>query len=166
MRRARGFSLLELMLVLVIIAVMAGLVSLAVGGNPHRELEREAERLSRLLEVAGEEAVQRGLQLGFFSDGSSYALRVYAVDDARWEPVQDRRLGRYRLPDNVILEAREQDSDAPRLPATAEELPLMVLMASGEITPFNLVLTHRDLADAEYRISSDGFSGIFVRAVP
>ena len=51
-RAAAGFTLLELMIVLVIVAVSAGLVSLALRDRSQSHLETEGARLSALLETA------------------------------------------------------------------------------------------------------------------
>ena len=51
-RATAGFTLLELMIVLVIVAVSAGLVSLALRDRSQSHLETEGARLSALLETA------------------------------------------------------------------------------------------------------------------
>jgi general secretion pathway protein H len=60
-RRAGGFTLIELMVVIAIIAIAAGVASLAVRDPADTQLEREAARLSALLEVARAEARTLGL---------------------------------------------------------------------------------------------------------
>ncbi len=51
-RRVRGFTLIELMVVIAIIAIAAGAATLALRDPTETRLEREAARLSALLEVA------------------------------------------------------------------------------------------------------------------
>ncbi|MEF7616406.1 prepilin-type N-terminal cleavage/methylation domain-containing protein [Aquincola sp. MAHUQ-54] len=63
----RGFTLIELLVVIALIAVAAGVASLALRDGSQVQLEREAERLAALLEGARAEA--RSAQL-----------------PARWEP--------------------------------------------------------------------------------
>jgi general secretion pathway protein H len=52
----RGFTLLELLVVLMIIAVSVGVVSLALRDGSATQLEREGARLSALLEMARAES--------------------------------------------------------------------------------------------------------------
>ena len=60
-RGAAGFTLIELMVVIAIIAIAAGVASLAVRDPADTQLEREAARLSALLEAARAEARTLGL---------------------------------------------------------------------------------------------------------
>ena len=49
-RRMRGFTLLELLMVIVVIGVMAGLAVATGGGNAGRELRRDAARMQQALD--------------------------------------------------------------------------------------------------------------------
>lgn len=55
-RRAGGFTLIEVMVVMALVAVAAGVVSLALRDGTQDRLEREAARLTALLETARAEA--------------------------------------------------------------------------------------------------------------
>ena len=59
---ARGFTLIELMVVVALVALTTGLVSLAVRDPQARQLEREAARLVALLESARTEARASSLE--------------------------------------------------------------------------------------------------------
>lgn len=60
-RHARGFTLIELMVVIAVIALASALTSLAMRNPADTQLEREAARLSALLEAARAEARALGL---------------------------------------------------------------------------------------------------------
>ena len=60
-RASRGFTLIELMIVVVLIAVASSLASLALRDPASTSLEREAARLTALLESARAEARSSGL---------------------------------------------------------------------------------------------------------
>jgi general secretion pathway protein H len=59
--RARGFTLVELLVVVALIAIASGVASLALRDPAATQLEREAARLSALLESARAEARASGL---------------------------------------------------------------------------------------------------------
>ncbi|WP_018608758.1 prepilin-type N-terminal cleavage/methylation domain-containing protein [Uliginosibacterium gangwonense] len=61
--RQRGFSLIEVLVVLVIVSVFIGLTTMSVDGMQSRRSEEELERVRRLLEMAGDYAETRGTQL-------------------------------------------------------------------------------------------------------
>lgn len=60
-RLSRGFTLIELIVVVAIVAIAAGVTSLALRDPSASQLEREAARLSALLESARAEARTLGL---------------------------------------------------------------------------------------------------------
>lgn len=71
-RRAgvRGFTLIELMVVMALVAIAAGVMSLAVRDPSATQLEHEAARLSALLESARTEARGSGLAVYWEPRGS------------------------------------------------------------------------------------------------
>jgi general secretion pathway protein H len=74
----RGFTLIELMVVLAIIAIAAGLVIVALPDRDQDRLNEEAERLGALLEAARTEARASGVVVGWApaapqaSDGADF----------------------------------------------------------------------------------------------
>jgi general secretion pathway protein H len=60
-RSARGFTLIELMVVVALIAIAAGVVSLSLNNPADAHLEREAARLTALLEAARTESRSLGI---------------------------------------------------------------------------------------------------------
>ena len=64
-RRQRGFTLIELMVVVAIIAIAAGVSSLALRDADAKALDQEAARLSALLESARAQARAAGLPARF-----------------------------------------------------------------------------------------------------
>ncbi|NML13467.1 prepilin-type N-terminal cleavage/methylation domain-containing protein [Azohydromonas caseinilytica] len=65
MNRQRGFTIIELMVVIAIIAIAAGVSSLALRDADAKTLDQEASRLSALLESARAQARAAGLPVRF-----------------------------------------------------------------------------------------------------
>ena len=67
-RGARGFTLIEILLVIVIIGCAVGIVVLSLPGGPGQSASRdmgvEAERLRAAIQLAGEQAVMEGRIIG------------------------------------------------------------------------------------------------------
>lgn len=76
----QGFTLIEVMVVIVIIAVMAAMIVVSVTlGDPRRELTKEAERLRTVLALAAEEAVIQQVELGAELTESGYQFLKWDV---------------------------------------------------------------------------------------
>lgn len=93
-RPARGFTLVELMVVMVIIGITLGLVSLNAIPSPQQHLQSEASRLALLLQLARDEAIVRNRLVAFEADGMQY--RFIVRNDTRWDPIVDDDLLRQR----------------------------------------------------------------------
>jgi len=73
-RRQAGFTLVELLVVLVLIALASGLASLALRDGGEARLEREAVRLAALLEAGRAESRAFGVAVRFELRGGGVAI--------------------------------------------------------------------------------------------
>lgn len=74
MRSVRGFTLLELLLVVAIVAIVSGGVSLALRDSGHSALEREGQRLAGLLESARARSQASGIPVRWRSSPAGFAF--------------------------------------------------------------------------------------------
>lgn len=155
---ADGFSLIELLVVMVIIGLFAAtaVLSLNVVG-PDRELEREALRLRSLLDTLMDEAVLETRDYGVQFTRHGYRFFVYDYRTLTWlDPVGDEFLRERRLAEPIelalFLDDREVSLEPEQEPEPGEQpQPQVVLLASGEITPFEAHL-FRDAGGGRYLI--------------
>lgn len=86
-----GFSLIEILVVTVILAVVAATVTLAVAGaGGERQLARDAERIGALVNYACEQAELSGRDIGLSIDRDGYSFS--RGDHADWVPLRDGEL--------------------------------------------------------------------------
>lgn len=93
-----GVTLIEILAVLVIIGISAGVVTLALPGRaPSRGIAQEAELLQSRLNLAAERSLiaARYMRLDWGSDG--YGFEVW--DGERWEAAGDRKQIEFSLSD-------------------------------------------------------------------
>ncbi|MFK3776350.1 GspH/FimT family pseudopilin [Pseudomonas sp. NPDC089406] len=72
MNGQHGFTLIELMVVLVIVGIASAAISLNIRPDPAKPLRSDGERLAQLLELAQSEAQAEGQALRWQSDGEGY----------------------------------------------------------------------------------------------
>jgi general secretion pathway protein H len=145
--RSRGFTLLEILVVVVIIAVMTTVGMLSMGSlGQDREIDGELDRYTDTLAAALEQAQLEGRDYGVHYGPAAYEIIVYAPERQRWEPVLDDRLfEQHKLPDGVEFRV-EIEGRSLRLgmeKPTEPLAPQVVLFASGDVTPYRLQLVRQ-----------------------
>ena len=91
---ASGFTLLELLVVIVIAGIMLGMVSFNMMPGDRQVLQSEAQRVALLLQMARDEAIVRNRQVAFEADSERY--RFLIRDEKGWLPITDDDLLRER----------------------------------------------------------------------
>lgn len=145
-RAARGFTLVELMVVLVIIGITLGLVSLNAIPSPQQHLQNEAQRLALLLQLARDEAIVRNRLVAFEADGEHY--RFLVRNETRWDPVAG---------DDLLRERPFKNAPVALLidpPGAGSGNPLRITFGREPVDkPFLLTLSS---GDARVAIRADG----------
>jgi general secretion pathway protein H len=90
-RRQMGFTLLEMLVVLVIAGLLVSLASLAMTRNPRTDLNEEAQRLALLFESAGDEAQVRARPIAWQPYDGGFRFDMHTDDG--WRPLRDDLLG-------------------------------------------------------------------------
>ena len=93
-RGARGFTLVEVMVVMVLIGIMLGLVSLNAMPSPRQDLQKEAQRIALLLQLARDEAIVRNRLVAFEANSDGYRFMVR--NETGWDVVTKDDLLRER----------------------------------------------------------------------
>ena len=137
----RGFTLLELMVVLVIIGVLLSFVGLSTRGDSRAEqMQREATRLIALIDMASEQAVMRSELLALRFGDSDYEFML--LQAGKLSALQDDGPLRAReLPRGMELRLELEENPPPGLRAEDAEAPQVFLLSSGEMTPFMLTFS-------------------------
>jgi general secretion pathway protein H len=175
MKHHRGFTLLEIMLVMLLLGLMASYVVVNfVSESRTARLQKETNRLQQLVQVVSETAILKQQDFGLVLSGKGYQFLVH--NGVQWlevgEPkfmqfhpwpetvqaeleleglnwAEDSILGQeeFRKLQEELLEqqAEEESKDGKaKDPTKARERPLLpniYILSSGDISPFQLVLS-------------------------
>lgn len=170
-RRSCGFSLIEILVVIVIIGIISGIALLSLGIlGDDRQLQTEARRLASLVEVAQDESMMQGREFGIEFMNDSYRFVEYDPFVNQWAELADDDMMRLReLPDDVefvlTLEGQrvlldndparfEDPEDDSNRDLTETYSPHVFIFSSGDMTPFDLTIAHR-FSDQEVALKSD-----------
>ncbi|ALP54304.1 hypothetical protein Tel_14765 [Candidatus Tenderia electrophaga] len=156
----RGFTILELLVVLLIIGIVVSLATLSVGGNETRVLRDEAQRLSALLELAAQDAILNARELALEVDEEAYRFVQYNVEDETWQTLADDVFRPRELPPGIELNAvvEGQQPEAGKFGET--EATRIFILSSGEMTPFTLTLKRVD--GPSYELAGDMLGGLIL----
>ena len=175
-QRARAFTLIELLVVIVLLGILVSVAVLGIGGSgTSRGLRDEARRLAALIGVLSDEAVLDSQEYGLLVDGEGYRVLRYDEAATRWLEVERRKA--HKLPQWMRLDLEldgeplqlaapvQREDDRAGLPADGERSarraprlePQLLILSSGELSPFSLRLSERQPGGAAWLIASDGF---------
>jgi general secretion pathway protein H len=148
--KGRGFTLLEVMVVLVLIGIIFSFAVLSVSRNDQDEvMKRETRRLATLIDMANNEAVIRGQELAIHFTKDGYAFLVLQIEG--WQELPDDPLLKpHTLPAgfSVRIEVEgdppglgQKDNKDKKAEKTDDTLtPQVYILSSGEMTPFSATL--------------------------
>ncbi len=193
-RTMRGFTLIEIMLVMVIIGCAAGIVVLSIPGGPNpklgSDLSEESQQLAATIQVMSEQATQQGRTIGLHISEHGYQFMIRQEnastneesvtqttskaldtlidwDHQSWQPYQSEKLRTAGEFDEQIslaltldgLQLQDEENrlgrSEPQWFDTENQLtaktPQILLLPSGEITPFSLTLQEQGGDNNQFR---------------
>ncbi len=155
-KKWRGFTLLEMLVVVFIIGIILSMATLSTGPQQYRLLKEEAQRIATLMSLARQESILEAQELAFVLNDNTYQFQVF--DGQTWLPLTDDDILRTRtLQDNMVLEVNlfgetitftrtgSATEDEKNDEKEEDENSIRIFfLSSGEITPFELFLRYDD----------------------
>lgn len=170
---AAGFTLLEILVVIVIIGIIVSAATLSIGVlGRDREAEDQSRRFWAVLQQAREEAELQSLDVGVYVASGGYEFVRYDRRRAAWMPIaEDEFYAARELPQGLrfrlwldsreavlkpTLADREQEQDEDKEKEDKNKKndqppPQIMVLSSGDIVPFDLQV-ERETQPALWRI--------------
>ena len=152
-----------MVVVILVVGILVTFAMLSIGNRPMEDkLENEARRVQAIIQLAAEESEAKGVEIGLRFSETGY--RLLTVDTSKkWDDYEDQgSLRRRQLAEPVYLglrvdgrpiqllpeeppesaDKKQQDQDSPSMTAEAKKKlePQVLLLSSGEMSPFSLDL--------------------------
>lgn len=169
-----GFTLLEVMLVLLLIGILASAVVMSFSSDSREEqLQQETEQFQQVFQFVAEQAMMKQQEWGLYTEPSGYAFMYY--DGEKWHLAAEPKSLRRTLPDNIRLQLEldglpgaetnllsklewEQGDDEQQQDEKTPVLPKVFILSSGEISPFKLIFVENSELSPLYSAVSTDFT--------
>lgn len=169
----RGFTLIEVMIVVVLIGIMASLVQFNFAGKrPEDILQQESLRFSAIFEVAAEYGMLNNIELGLIVKKDNYQFVGY--DGTQWTEIPEQdwqasvtvpeeielslELDDLPIEEPLLFDAdtfKEKDEDDFTLLSKEDQekkiIPQVYILSGGDLTPFSVTFRLNE----EYIFSDD-----------
>ena len=160
--QAPGFTLVEILVVLIIVSVMSGIVVTSLPSSfQNSDFDEESLRLKTVIELIREESLTRASEYGLKTDKDNYSFFVYNEIEQNWTQLNTKPYAEHKLGYGILLKTSIEDNELILTDEEDEEssvpnAPRILLLSSGEMTPFEITIA---LGRDETRtLVSDGYS--------
>lgn len=129
--RERGFTLLEIMVVVFLIALTVGIVSINFRHDSSQIVETEARRFVALVDQMCQESITQGRVFALTDEGAT-AYKFVVFDNAEWQAVKQDDIFRLRqLPEGISLNLDVEDT------VSDDDKAYLRCEPDGFMTPFS-----------------------------
>jgi len=157
-RKNRGFTLIELMVVIVIAGMLVTFASLSVSNSADKQLETEAKRFVSLVKFATDESIMNTREIYLKIEEQQYSFVEPGPDNTLVDIGGDDPVFRKReLPEHMrisgeiageeIIFEQKKDEDA------IADFGKIGIFSSGEMIPFSLVFSQDD--GTQFEVTGD-----------
>lgn len=134
-KKSGGFTLIEMLVVLLIMGLLVGLVSVVAQPDEKALLRVEADRLAQLLDLAATESLLTGKSIAWTAEESGYRFWQFDEDSGWHEVVNDEMLRARLLPHGMtIASMRVENVHSP-------ERKRVEFKSNGAANSFSIVMS-------------------------
>lgn len=152
-----GFTLLELLVVLVILAVVSSVLVLSFfDAGKSKTMQATVERVALVLELARTEVVIRNEMWSFHVEDEHYYFKKVDPATDTWNTLEVRPFQPVQIPPDLEFITQIDEEDSRNTSPIKGEQPILILYPSGETSPLELEVRLKQ-SDHSIRLITDGF---------
>jgi len=152
-KNIKGFTLIEIMVVVVIVAVLISAVALSFPPVGDKLLKEHADRFSALVELAQDEAILQSNELAVEITPNGYSF--YQNENNSWLAISESPFTKRELPsdfstkvylDGILIDLKDREKSKPQV----------VILSSGEMTPFTYTIQFQKQSEITLKVDANG----------
>jgi len=156
---ASGFTLIEVLVVMLIIGIVSGIAVLSLRTSSQAGAHGAAQRFRTVLDAVALDALARSRDYGLLVWQSGYAF-VHLNDKDKWVAAKlprDAGQATHRLAEGLRARLRVGGQDVSLAPRREDGPPQVLVLSNGEMTPFEIAFQADAAAphEAVYRVAAD-----------
>lgn len=139
----RGYTLIEILIVMVIISIVGSMALLTISRNQSSRLQNFSKELTNLMLLAEEQAMLRPAVLGLEVKQNSYQFFQY---QDQWKPLNDKTLIERPFPSNAQIRLEIQGKTTNPIENDDAPKPQIIFSSNGDVTPFVISVGKKNAA--------------------
>jgi len=152
--KKQGFTLIELMVVVVIAAMLMGVVAISFPDSTNDRLKEHSARFSALMSLVQDEAILQSRSFGLSINDSGYSF--YRWSGTAWEAYSDKPFVSRKLPEDIQTDVVLEGVEIKLVKPDKIKKPQIIIFSSGEMTSFVYILTNQEKSTATIKFDGAG----------
>jgi len=136
----KGYTLIEILIVLVIISIISTFAVLTIGYNKNKQIEILGNKISNLILLAEEQAILQPAVFNFVVSENTFQFYQFDAAEKKWRAVSDDLLKKYTFPAEFEI---------------ALQNPPLIISSNGETSAFVLLIGKKNKSPV-YKITGAG----------
>ena len=156
LNESKGFTLIEILVVLLIISIIASVSLFSISNNSKVILKNESKRFVVLVQLAIEQALLKNETYGIHISASGYDFYEYSKNT--WHPLNAKPFKKHTVDENISIQLYI-DSIGVTLKSKNSEnrtQPQLWISPSHEVSPFTVEFTNSDQNLITYTVDMAG----------
>lgn len=147
---ARGYTLIEILIVIVIISIVASVATLSIHFNRNKQIEGLANQVTDLILLAENDAMMRSQVLGVGFTANT--MQFFEWDEKKnvWQPAPEKNFQPKKLLEDLSVTLSINSNDVP-----LDGTPQLIISPSGDLPAFTLSLGNKNQAPLYQVIGED-----------